>query len=81
VGSDPQASATKVGRIRALAGLGLPSTERIEHIQGTYEDEAEDIDDASDEDESTATVRDRAPRGPQVKFPTEDEFQSGYIWG
>jgi hypothetical protein len=39
-----------------------------------YKDEAEDIDDTSDEDESTAVVRDMAPRGQQVKFPTEDEF-------
>ena len=41
----------------------------------------EDIDDSSDEDESTADVRKRAPRGPQVKFPTKDEFRGGYIWG
>jgi hypothetical protein len=26
-------------------------------------------------------VRDKAPRGLQVKFPTGDEFQGGYIWG
>jgi hypothetical protein len=50
-------------------------------VQGTYKDEAKDIDDASDEDESTAVVRDKAPRGLQVKFPTEDEFRGGYIWG
>ena len=50
-------------------------------MEGTYKDEAEDIDDALDEDESTTIVRGRAPRDPQVKFPTEDEFQGGYIWG
>jgi hypothetical protein len=26
-------------------------------------------------------VRNRASKGPQVKFPSEDEFQGGYIWG
>ena len=50
-------------------------------MQGTYKDEAEDIDDASDEDESTAIVRDKDLRDPQVKLPMEDEFRGGYIWG
>jgi hypothetical protein len=50
-------------------------------VQGTYEDEAKDIDNSLDEDENTAVVRDRAPRGPQVKFSTEDEFRGRYIWG
>jgi hypothetical protein len=27
------------------------------------------------------TGRQRAPRATQVKFPTEEEFQKGYIWG
>jgi hypothetical protein len=63
MGTDPQAFGTRVGRARTLVGLGLPSTERNEHVQGTYEDKAEDIDDTSDEDESTAIIRDRAPRG------------------
>jgi hypothetical protein len=31
-GIDPQASGTRLGRTRALAGLGLLSTERIEHV-------------------------------------------------
>ena len=77
--TDPQASGTKFQRARALAGLGIPSTERTKHIQGTYKDEAEDIDDSSDEDENTVDVRERAPRGLQVKFPTKDEFRGGYI--
>jgi hypothetical protein len=57
---------------------------QAQNVLSTYRartgDEAEDINDASDKDESTAVVRDRAPRGLQVKFPTEDEFQGGYIW-
>ena len=80
VGTEPQASGIRFRRTRALAGLGIPSTERTENIQGTYENEAEDIDDSSDEDESTPDVRERALRSPQVKFPTEDEFRGGYIW-
>ena len=50
-------------------------------MQSTYEDETEDIDDASDKDESTPIVKWRALRDLQVKFSTEDEFQGGYIWG
>jgi hypothetical protein len=38
------------------------------------EEEVEDIDQSSDEEDNTATVRERAARGPQVKFPTKEEF-------
>jgi hypothetical protein len=43
------------------------------------EEEAKDIDQSSDEEDNTTTVKERAARGPQVKFPTEEEFQAGYI--
>jgi hypothetical protein len=45
------------------------------------EEEAEDTDQSFDEEDNTATARERAARGPQVKFPMEEEFQAGYIWG
>jgi hypothetical protein len=45
------------------------------------EEEVEDIDQSSNEEDNTAIVRERATRGPQVTFPTEEEFQAGYIWG
>jgi hypothetical protein len=44
-------------------------------------EEAEDIDQPSDEEEDMGTGRRRAPRATQVKFPTEEEFHKGYIWG
>ena len=74
MGTDPQARGTRFRRTRVLAGLGIPSTKCTEHIQGMYEDEAEDINDSSDKDESFVDVRERAPRIPQVKFPIGDEF-------
>jgi hypothetical protein len=46
-------------------------------VQGMNEEEAEDIDQSSDEEDNTATMKERAARGQQVKFPTEEE----YIWG
>jgi hypothetical protein len=58
-----------------------PRTERASQAEGRTEEEAEDIDQPSDEEEDTGTGRQRAPRATQVKFPTEEEFQKGYIWG
>jgi hypothetical protein len=58
-----------------------PRTERASQAEGRTEEEAEDIDQSSDEEEDTGTGRQRAPRATQVKFPTEEEFQKGYIWG
>jgi hypothetical protein len=43
-------------------------------------EEAEDIDQSSNKEDNIATMRERAARGPQVKFPTEEEFQAGYTW-
>jgi hypothetical protein len=50
-------------------------------VEGRIEEEAEDIDQPSDKEEGTGTGRRRAPRATEVKFPTEEEFQKGYIWG
>jgi hypothetical protein len=58
-----------------------PRTERSSQAEGRTEEEAEDIDQPSDEEEDTGTGRQKAPRATQVKFPTEEEFQKGYIWG
>jgi hypothetical protein len=58
-----------------------PRTERASQAEGRTEVEAEDIDQPSNEEEDTGTGRHRAPRATQVKFPTEEEFQKGYIWG
>jgi hypothetical protein len=57
-----------------------PRTERASQAEGRTEEEAEDIDQPSDEEEDTGMGRRRAHRGTQVKFPTEEEFQKGYIW-
>jgi hypothetical protein len=56
-------------------------TERASQAEGRTEEEAEDIDQPSDKEEDTGTGRRRAPKATQVKFPTEEEFQKGYIWG
>jgi hypothetical protein len=48
--------------------------EHASQAEGRTEEEAEDIDQPSDEEEDTGTGRRRAPRGTQVKFPTEEEF-------
>jgi hypothetical protein len=56
-----------------------PRTERASQAEGRTK-EAEDIDQPSDEEEDMGTGRRRAPRATQVKFPTEEEFQKGYIW-
>jgi hypothetical protein len=56
-----------------------PRTERASQAEGRTEEEAEDIDQPSDKEEDTGTGRQRAPRATQVKFPTEEEFQKGYI--
>jgi hypothetical protein len=58
-----------------------PRTERASQGEGRTEEEAEDIDQPSDEEEDTGTGRRRASRATQVKFPTEEEFHKGYIWG
>jgi hypothetical protein len=58
-----------------------PRTEHASQAEGRTEEEAEDIDQPSDEEEDTGTERQRALRATQVKFPTEEEFQKGYIWG
>jgi hypothetical protein len=51
-----------------------PRTERASQAEGRTEEEAEDIDQPSDEEEDTGTGRQRAPRATQVKFPTKEEF-------
>jgi hypothetical protein len=58
-----------------------PHTERASQAEGRTKEEAEDIDQPSNEEEDTGTGRQRAPRATQVKFPMEEEFQKGYIWG
>jgi hypothetical protein len=57
-----------------------PHKERASQVEGTTEEEVEDIDQPSDEEEDTETGRRKPPRATQVKFPTEEEFQKGYIW-
>ena len=51
------------------------------HVEGESEEKAEDIDKPSDEEDGTVTGWRRAPKTTQVKFPIEEEFQKGYIWG
>jgi hypothetical protein len=58
-----------------------PRTERTSQTEGRTEEETEDIDQPSDEEEDMETGRRRAPKATQVKFPMEEEFQKGYIWG
>jgi hypothetical protein len=58
-----------------------PRTERASQAEGRTEEETEDIDQPSDEEEDTGTGRRRARRATQVKFPIEEKFQRGYIWG
>jgi hypothetical protein len=55
--------------------------ERASQAEGRTEEEVEDIDQPFDEEEGTGMGRQWAPRSTQVKFPTEEEFQKGYIWG
>jgi hypothetical protein len=88
-GQGPQTSGRierggSVGQRRRRKGGGRrtrPRTERASQAEGRTEEEAEDIDQPSDEEEDTGTGRQRAPRATQVKFPMEEEFQKGYIWG
>jgi hypothetical protein len=55
--------------------------EHASQAEGRIEEEAKDIDQPFDEEEDMGTGRRRVPRATQVKFPTEEEFQKGYIWG
>jgi hypothetical protein len=80
-GTQAEASASRVRRIRRGARQSLPRRERTSQVQGMNEGEAEDIDQSSDEEDNATIVRERAARGLQVKFPMEEEFQAGYIWG
>ena len=41
------------------------------------EEEAKDIDQSFDKEDNTATVRERAARGPQVKFPQRRSSKLG----
>jgi hypothetical protein len=61
-------------RGRAGGRRTRPRTERASQAEGRTEEEAEDIDQPSDEEEDTGTGRQRARRATQVKFPTEEEF-------
>jgi hypothetical protein len=56
-------------------------TERASQAEGRTEEEAEDIDQPSNEEEDKGTGRWRAPKTTQDKFPTEEEFRKEYIWG
>jgi hypothetical protein len=58
-----------------------PRTKRASEAEDRTKEEYEDINQPSDEEEDTGTGRRRAPRAIQIKFPTEEEFQKGYIWG
>jgi hypothetical protein len=80
-GTQTEASASRARRTGACAPHSLPHKERTSQVQGMNEEEAEDTDQSFDEEDNTATARERAARGPQVKFPMEEEFQAGYIWG
>jgi hypothetical protein len=80
-GTQPDASASRAPKRRAGAGHSLPCRERTAQVHGLNEQEAEDIDQPSDEEENIANRKKKAPRGPQVTFPTEDEFHAGYILG
>jgi hypothetical protein len=57
-----------------------PRTKRASEAEDRTKEEYEDINQPSDEEEDTGTGRRRAPRAIQIKFPTEEEFQKGYIW-
>jgi hypothetical protein len=74
-------SAGQRRRRRECGRRTRPRTERASQAEGRIEEETEDIDQPSDEEEEMGTGRQRAPRATQVKFPTEEEFQKGYIWG
>ena len=55
--------------------------ERTSQADGGIEEEAEDIDEPSEEEEDTGTRWRMAPKVSQIKFPTKKEFQKGFIWG
>jgi hypothetical protein len=80
-GTQAEASVSRTRIIGACTQQSLPCRERTLQVQGMNEEEAEDIDQSSDEEDNTTIMRERAVRGPQVKFPTEEEFEAGYIWG
>ena len=50
-------------------------------MDGGIEEEAEDIDEPLEEEKDIGTRWRRAPRVSQIKFPIEEEFQKGFIWG
>ena len=58
-----------------------PRTEGASQVDGGIEEEAEDIDEPSYEEEGTVMRWRRTPRASEIKFPTEEEFQKGFIWG
>jgi hypothetical protein len=76
-----EGSASPRRRRRGGGRRTRPRTERASQAEDRTEEEAEDIDQPSNEEEDMGTGRQRAPRATQVKFPMEEEFQKGYIWG
>ena len=57
-----------------------PATYRRGFTSGCQiEEEAEDIDEPSDKEEDIVTRWRKAPRVSQIKFPTKEEFQKGFI--
>jgi hypothetical protein len=81
-GQGPQTSGRierggSAGQRRRRRGGGRrtrPCTEHASQAEGRTEEEAEDIDQPSDEEDDTGTGRQRASKATQVKFPTEEEF-------
>jgi hypothetical protein len=63
-GTQPDASASRVPRRRVGLGQSIPCRERTTQVHGLNEQEAEDIDQPSDEEDNTTIRREKAPRGP-----------------
>jgi hypothetical protein len=80
--TDRGASAARARGARGQGRRARPITDCTSNVEGMTEEEAEDIDQGSDEEENTGARRRRGlPIAPKVKIPTEEEFQKGYVWG
>jgi hypothetical protein len=68
-GTQPDASASRAPRRRAGARQSLPRRERTAQVHGLNEQEAEDIDQPSDEEDNTTIQREKAPRAHKSHSP------------
>jgi hypothetical protein len=76
--TDRGASTAGARGARGRGRRARPITDHTSDVEGMTEEEAEDIDEGSDEEENTGARRRRKlPKASKVKIPTEEK---GYVW-